>query len=469
MTNLSELTIKEARDGLENGKFSSYQLVEAVFDTIESRDKEIGAYLSMDKEAALKAASEVSDDGLLSGIPIAVKDIIVTTDHPTTAGSKILEGYTSMYDATVVKKLKDEGAIIIGKTNLDEFAMGSSTENSSYHLTRNPHDSERVPGGSSGGSAAAVAADMSLGALGTDTGGSIRQPAAFCNIVGLKPTYGAVSRFGSIALASSLDQIGPMTKTVEDAAILFRAISGHDPRDSTSNPKFMYKDLGASELTGLTIGIPEEYFIEGLSSRVGDTIEQTIKTFKRMGFSIKKVSLPHTKYALSAYYIILPAEASTNLARYDGIRYGVRGSKANLQELYFSNRGDGFGAEVKRRIILGTFVLSAGYYDAYYSKAQKVRALIREDFDEVFKNVDVLLTPTTPTVPFKFGLKMNSPLDMYLSDIFTLPANLAGIPGISIPAKENKGDLPVGFQLLGNHWSEASLLGLGQLYESFSG
>lgn len=473
---LIELTIKEAAEMLEQGRLSAVELTRDVLEAIDEKDGDIGAYLYVNKDKALEAASRadafLKEGGKvrpLAGIPVAVKDIIVSEGEPATAGSQILKDYISPYDATVIQKLKEAGAVLVGRTNLDEFAMGSSTENSGFHVTKNPYDLSRVPGGSSGGSAAAVAAGMAVAALGTDTGGSIRQPAAFCGVVGLKPTYGAVSRYGLIAMASSLDQIGPITKTVGDAAVLFRMIQGYDPSDATSVAGIAYGEElvhpKLEEIRRLTVGIPDEYFVDGVSKEVGETIEKTIASIEGMGLKTKRISLPHTQYALSVYYIVMPAEASTNLARFDGIRYGTRGEHSNLLELYEANRGEGFGEEVKRRIILGTFALSAGYYDAYYGKAQKVRALIREDFERAFQEVDVILTPTTPTPAFKLGEKIDDPLQMYLSDIFTIPANLAGIPAISIPAKENTGDLPIGFQLMGKHFREADILGIGQLYE----
>lgn len=475
MIDVTGLTIKEAHKGLTSKRFSARELMEELYSQIEKDDGRLHAYISIDKDGALETAvrldAEIAkgdDPGALAGIPLAVKDNILIKGLPATAGSQILKGYTAVYDATIIQKLKEESAIFLGKTNLDEFAMGSSTENSSFETTRNPHDETRVPGGSSGGSAAAVAADMAVAGLGTDTGGSVRQPAAFCGVVGLKPTYGAVSRFGLVALSSSLDQAGPITKTVEDAAILFDAIKGYDPLDATS-AKIEYKDNlldpKLEDIKELTIGIPEEYFVEGLSKEVGDAVLKTIKSIESLGVKTKKISLPHTKYALSVYYIVMPAEASTNLARYDGIRYGTRGSSKNLLELYEKNRGGGFGPEAKRRIILGTFALSAGYYDAYYDKAQRVRTLIKEDFDKAFESVDVILTPTAPTTAFKIGEKAEDPLKMYLSDIFTIPVNLAGLPAVSIPSKEHDGKLPVGFQLIGKHWREADILGIGQFYE----
>lgn len=475
---LHDLTIKKYHEALENKEFSAVEIVKAYFDRIETKDKDIGAYLSLAKEEAFLQAEQTDlkiaknePINMLAGIPLAIKDNILIESQPATAASKILENYKAVYDATVIKKLKTAGAVFLGKTNLDEFAMGSSTENSAFQLTRNPHDRERVPGGSSGGSAAAVAAHMALAALGSDTGGSIRQPASFCGVVGLKPTYGAVSRFGLIAMASSLDQIGPITKTVEDAAILFKAIAGRDKFDATSVDVDYGDDLLTPKLENIkkmTIGLPEEYFIEGLDPAVAKAMDAVIADLKSLGVNFKKISLPHTKYALSCYYIIMPAEVSANLARFDGIRYGevsAVGRKAgSLVELYKKNRSHGFGAEVKRRIILGTFVLSAGYYDAYYAKAQKVRRLIKNDFDAAFKEVDVILTPVAPTPAFKFGEKTQDPLSMYLSDIFTIPVNLAGLPAVAIPVKATAG-LPVGFQLIGKPWREADILGLGMFYE----
>ena len=476
---LHSLTIKKFHDGLLKKEFTALEMAQEFFSWIGKRDKEIGAYLYLSKDLAMRQAEAVDlkiakDEpiGMLAGAPLAFKDNMLIEGLPTTAGSKILKDYIAAYDATVIKKLKNAGAVFLGKTNQDEFAMGSSTENSAYQLTKNPHDVTRVPGGSSGGSAAAVAAHMALAALGSDTGGSIRQPAGFCGTVGLKPTYGAVSRSGLIAMASSLDQIGPLTKTVEDAAILFKEISGKDKMDATSvetkyglpgqGDELLNPDL--EKIKKLKIGIPDEYFIEGLDKEVGVKVEEAIKSLQSLGLQTKKISLPHTKYALSCYYIVMPAEVSSNLERFDGIRYGTRYPAENLLELYKKNREIGFGAEPKRRILLGTFVLSSGYYDAYYAKAQKVRRLIADDFENAFKEVDVILTPVTPTTAFKIGEKVNDPLSMYLSDIFTIPANLAGIPAVSIPVKGNTG-LPVGFQLMGRHWREADILGIGQYYE----
>ncbi|MEK7192505.1 MAG: Asp-tRNA(Asn)/Glu-tRNA(Gln) amidotransferase subunit GatA [Patescibacteria group bacterium] len=479
MTHLHDLTIKKFHEGLLKKEFSAFDITKEFFDYIESKDKEIGAYLNLAKDQALKQA-ELADIAVaknepvspLAGVPMAIKDNILIEGLPATAASKILENYTAAYDAAVIAKLKSAGAVFLGKTNLDEFAMGSSTENSAFKKTRNPRDLERVPGGSSGGSAAAVAANMAVASLGSDTGGSIRQPASFCGVVGLKPTYGAVSRHGLMAMASSLDQIGPFTKTVEDAAILFRAIAGQDRHDATSAapPAGKYGEELLSpkleDIQKMTVGVPSEYFIEGLSPEVSRAVDDAMNALKSLKIQFKPISLPHTKYALSCYYIIMPAEVSANLARFDGIRYseiGGRKKAKNLLDLYKKTRSQGFGAEVKRRIILGTFVLSSGYYDAYYSKAQKVRRLIKQDFDSAFKEVDVILTPVAPTPPFKFGEKIDDPLAMYLSDIFTIPVNLAGLPAISIPAR--KEGLPVGFQLIGKPWRESDILGIGQYYE----
>lgn len=481
--NLENLTIKKFQQGLANKEFSAIEITNEFFNHIENTDAKVGAYLRLTKDLAFSQANMVdvvlsrgNEPKILESAPLAVKDNILIEGELATAASKALSNHRANYDATVIKKLKKTGAVFLGKTNMDEFAMGSSTENSGIKITKNPHDLERVPGGSSGGSAAAVASNMALAALGSDTGGSIRQPASFCGVVGLKPTYGAVSRYGLIAMASSLDQIGPITKTVQDAAILFREIFGRDEFDSISvdtkyddellNPNF-------EKIKKLKIGIPKEYFIAGLDKEVEASIDSVIKFFKSSNFELKEISLPHTKYALSVYYIIMPAEVSANLARFDGIRYSRIPdlSAKNLKEIYFKQRGEGFGDEVKRRIILGTFVLSSGYYDAYYAKAQKVRRLIKNDFDKVFSSsdggVDVILTPVSPTPAFKIGEKIDDPLTMYLSDIFTIPVNLAGLPAISVPIK--KEGLPVGFQLIGRPFHETDILGVGQYYEQSTG
>lgn len=477
---LHDLTIKNFHQGLADKKFSALEIVQGFFDYLKTEDKKIGAYLSLNEEAAVRQAEaadlRVAKDeplNILAGLPMAIKDNLLIEGLPATAASKILENYKASYDATVITKLKSAGAVFLGKTNLDEFAMGSSTENSAFQITKNPRDFSRVPGGSSGGSAAAVAAHLAVAALGSDTGGSIRQPAAFCGVVGLKPTYGAVSRYGLIAMASSLDQIGPFTKTAEDSALLFNELRGQDSLDATSVEKSYGEELASPKLENikkLKIGIPKEYFVEGLDSEVAKKVEMAVKDLQSLGLSVREVSLPHTKYALSCYYIIMPAEVSSNLARLDGLRYGpVAGAdrfKESLTDLYKKNRSLGFGPETKRRIMLGTFVLSSGYYDAYYAKAQKVRSLIKNDFDQAFKEVDVLLTPVTPTPPFKIGEKTADPLSMYLSDIFTIPVNLAGLPAVAMPVRQTKTEtLPVGFQLIGRPWREADILGIGQYYE----
>ena len=463
------MTIRKFHEGLTNKVFSAREALAEFYKTIDAHDDEIGAYLSTDRDAAHTQAEEVDrmvDRGeklpFLAGVPLAIKDNIMVKGERCTAASKILDGYTAMYDATVIKKLRNEKAVFLGKTNMDEFAMGSSTENSAFKVTKNPRDITKVPGGSSGGSAAAVAAGLAIAALGSDTGGSIRQPADFCGIVGLKPTYGAVSRYGLIAMASSLDQIGPLTNTVEDAAIMFQAICGEDPRDATS-ASVTYGDellnFPIAHMHAMTIGLPKEYFITGVAKEVMKNVENAIKRFKDLKVRFKEISLPHTKHALSVYYILMTAEASANLARFEGIRYArvpVAASAETIMERYVVNRSHGFGDEAKRRIMLGTFVLSSGHYDAYYAKAQKVRALIRRDFDEAFKGVDAILTPVSPTPPFALGEKTSDPLTMYLSDIFTITANLAGLPALAIPKN---------FQLIGKPFREADLLGLGQQYE----
>ncbi|MCL5017330.1 MAG: Asp-tRNA(Asn)/Glu-tRNA(Gln) amidotransferase subunit GatA [Patescibacteria group bacterium] len=472
--NIKGLTIKKIHHDLTKKEYSSRELTEAFFNHIKKEDAKIGAFLDLSENMAMRQAEEVDKNisagkgpGVLGGVPMAIKDNILIEGLRCTAASKILKDYKAAYNATVINKLRLAGAIFLGKTNMDEFAMGSSTENSAFQVTHNPHDLERVPGGSSGGSAAAVASEMAIAALGSDTGGSIRQPAALCGTVGLKPTYGAVSRYGVMAMASSLDQIGPFTKTVEDAALLLKELSGQDPMDSTSASFKFGADLlspNIEDIKKLKVGIPEEYFVEGLDKNIAAKMNEVVKDFEKLGIKTKKISLPHTKYALSCYYIIMPAEVSANLSRFDGIRYGTREKADNLIDLYKKNRESGFGAESKRRILLGTFVLSSGYYDAYYAKAQKARALIRKDFDEAFKEVDVILTPVTPTPAFKIGEKSDDPLAMYLSDIFTIPVNLAGVPAVSIPVKNNSG-LPIGFQLIGKHFREADILGIGQFYE----
>jgi len=472
---LHQLTVHELHDLLVKKKVTSREATEALYHHIGAVDRKIKAYLLLTEEEAFRRADEVDrkiakgeEIGDLAGIPIGLKDILCTKGIQTTCASKILEGYVPFYDATVIGKLKERDAVFLGKLNMDEFAMGSSTENSGFQVTHNPWDLERIPGGSSGGSAAAVAADECVAALGTDTGGSIRQPAACCGVVGLKPTYGRVSRYGLVAFASSLDQIGPITKDVEDCAILMNAISGYDPCDSTSVKQEVpdYNQSLGKDIKGIRIGIPKEYFIEGMDPEAEKAVRDAIDSFRRWGANIQEISLPHTEYAVAIYYIIATAEASSNLARYDGVKYGFR-SKGyrDLMEMYTQTRARAFGKEVKRRIILGTYVLSAGYYDAYYRKASQVRTLMRKDFDEAFQEVDVILSPTAPTPAFRIGEKTEDPLQMYLSDIHTIPVNLAGIPAISIPCGFSRQGLPIGLQLMGKHFDEGMLLGVAYAFE----
>ena len=466
--NLTGLTIDSARSAVTERKTSATALAEVFYAKIESDDPKIGAYLLLSKERALEKASAIdrlaqSGNALppLAGVPVGIKDVMVTKSVRTTAGSKILGNYIPPYDCTAVARLEAAGAVILGKLNCDEFAMGSSNENSAFHPVHNPRDLSRVPGGSSGGSAAAVAADMAVATLGSDTGGSIRQPAAFCGVVGLKPTYGRVSRYGLIAFASSLDHIGPFAKTVKDAAIMLRTIAGRDPMDSTSAelPVPDYVAELDKPVKGMRVGVAKEYFGEGLEPETRSAIEAAIQKFAVMGCEVVNVSLPHTKYAIPAYYLVATAEASSNLARFDGVRYGFRVKGArSLSDMYRRSRDEGFGAEVKRRIMLGTYALSAGYYDAYYLKAQRVRTLLTRDFEEAFKKVDVIVGPTSPTPAFKLGEKVDDPLAMYLADIYTVTANLAGIPGISIPVGWTKDKLPIGMQIFGRHFDEATIL-----------
>jgi len=465
---LTALTIDAARTAIQERKISATVLAESFYAKIEHDDPPIGAYLSLSKERALRQAERMDARVTrgemlppLGGVPIAIKDVMVTRGLRTTAGSKILENYTPPYDCTAVARLEAAGAVVLGKLNCDEFAMGSSNENSAFRPVRNPRDISRVPGGSSGGSAAAVAADMAVAALGSDTGGSIRQPASFCGVVGLMPTYGRVSRYGLIAFASSLDHIGPLTKTVKDAAIVLRTIAGRDPMDSTSAdvPVPDYAAELDNPVRGMKLGVARQYFGEGLDSEVRKAVEDAIQRLARLGCEIVDVSLPHTEYAIPTYYIVATAEASANLARYDGIRYGYRAPDArSLSDIYRRTRDGGFGAEVKRRIMLGTYALSAGYYDAYYLKAQKVRTLLTRDFEDAFQKVDAILTPTSPTAAFKLGEKMDDPLAMYLADIYTVTADLAGIPGISVPCGETQAGLPIGLQILGRHFDESTIL-----------
>lgn len=452
---LNQLTIHGLRKKLDSGEISSGDIIR---DIISAGDR-LKAYIEFKPRGTAKGK------GVLNGIPITIKDNICIEGVETTCASRILEGFVAPYSATVIKKLQDNGAILIPRANMDEFAMGSSTENSFYGVTRNPHDPERVPGGSSGGSAAAVAGHEAIAALGSDTGGSIRQPAALCGVVGLKPTYGRVSRYGLIAFASSLDQIGPITKDVTDCAILLGVISGRDPMDSTSAdlPVPDYTQGLKKDIKGLRIGVPKEYFIEGMDQEVRAAIEKAIKTISGLGAEIIEISLPHTDFAIAVYYIVATAEASSNLARFDGVQYGYRAKADSLLDMYTKTRGGGFGPEVKRRIILGTYVLSAGYYDAYYLKALKVRTLILKDFQEAYKKVDIILTPTSPTPAFKIGEKADNPLQMYLSDIYTISVNLAGLPAVSIPCSFDK--LPVGMQLIGKPFDEETMLRVAYNYE----
>lgn len=468
---LHTLSVAALQKQLRSGTVSAVEALDALESRICAVDPKVGGYLSHSTHQARKDAAAADLSKPLGGIPIAIKDVINMTGEGCSAASKILNGYTATYDATVIRKLREAGAIPFGRLNMDEFAMGSSTENSAYQLTRNPWDFSRIPGGSSGGSAAVVAADEAYASLGSDTGGSIRQPAALCGCVGLKPTYGRVSRFGLIAFASSLDQIGPFTKTVEDSALLLNALAGKDPMDSTSVdlPSDNYTRLLGQDLNGVRIGMPKEYFIEGIDPQVDKAVRDAIRHYESLGAEIVEVSLPHTEYAVAVYYIVATAEASANLARFDGVRYGHRADNVqNLLDHYTRTRSEGFGEEVKRRIILGTYVLSSGYYDAYYLRAQKVRTLIRQDFNRAFEKVDALICPTSPEVAFKIGDRSGDPLKMYLADIFTIAANLAGNCGISLPcgfASVEGKRLPIGLQLLGKPFEEAKLLQIAHAYE----
>ena len=467
---LFRLTVSEAKKLLDKKEITAKELIDSIYKRIDAVENKIKAYVTLAKETAheMSDTSQKSAAGKsLSGIPIAIKDNMCTKGIRTTCSSKILGNFIPPYESTVTSKLKKQGYVLIGKTNLDEFAMGSSTENSGFFTTKNPWDLERIPGGSSGGSAAAVAADECLAALGSDTGGSIRQPAALCGVVGLKPTYGRVSRFGLVAFASSLDQIGPITKTVMDSAIIMNVISGIDKCDSTSAPidvPDFTKKLG-EDIKGLKIGIPKEYFIQGIDKEISESVQAAIKKLESLGAKTFDVTLPHTDYAVTTYYVLATSEASSNLARYDGVKYGFRAEGKDLLEMYMNTRAQGFGPEVKRRIILGTYALSSGYYDAYYKKAQQVRTLIKQDFEEAFKKVDVIVTPTSPTPAFKIGEKSDDPLQMYLSDIFTISVNLAGVPGISIPCGFTSANLPIGLQLIGKHFDEETLLKTAYAYE----
>lgn len=471
---LTSLTALEMREGLLKKDFSSVELTKAHLKRSKATNEELNSFISLFEEDAIENAkaadATIAEKGdssaLLTGIPVALKDNFVTKDKETTCASKILKGFSSPYDGSVTYKLKQQGAVILGKTNMDEFAMGSSGENSSFGASKNPWDVTRVAGGSSSGSAVAVSAGQAPLSFGSDTGGSIRQPASLCGVLGMKPTYGRVSRYGLVAFASSLDQIGPFARDVKDMAAALTAISGYDPRDSTSvnieAPNFLayLKETANKGLTGLRVGVPKEYFIDGIESEILDSINASLKTLESLGAELVEISLPHTKHALDTYYIIAPAEASSNLSRYDGVRYGHRTSNAkDLNEMYAKTRAEGFGPEVTRRILVGTYVLSAGYYDAYYKKAQQVRTLIKNDFEEAFKNsCDIIATPVSPCTAFKIGEKTSSPLEMYLADVFTLPTNLAGLPGISVPSGLDSKNLPIGLQLLGPAFQEAELL-----------
>jgi aspartyl-tRNA(Asn)/glutamyl-tRNA(Gln) amidotransferase subunit A len=472
------LTVESTRTAIAERQMTATALVEAFYEKIATADGPIHAWLTLCRERALERAGEIDvvagkGDALppLAGVPVGIKDVMVTRGVRSTAGSKILENFIPPYTCTAVARLEAAGAIVLGKLNCDEFAMGSSNENSAYGPVANPRDTSRVPGGSSGGSAAAVASGMAVATLGSDTGGSIRQPAAFCGVVGLMPTYGRVSRYGLIAFASSLDHIGPLTKTVKDAAILLGHIAGRDPLDSTSAevPVPDYAAEIGRPVKGRRLGVPKEYFGEGLDPEIRTAVEAAIQTLARAGCEVVPVSLPHTKYAIPTYYLVATAEASSNLARFDGVRYGYRAKGARtLSEMYRRSRDEGFGAEVKRRIMLGTYALSAGYYDAYYLKAQRVRTLLTQDFVSAFEKVDALVTPTTPTLPFKLGEKVEDPLAMYLNDIYTVTADLVGVPGISVPCGNSKSGLPIGLQILGRHFDEATILRLAHAYEHAS-
>jgi aspartyl-tRNA(Asn)/glutamyl-tRNA(Gln) amidotransferase subunit A len=472
---LYELTIQQAGELLKNREITSLELTRAVLNRIASVDGKVGAYLTVDADGAM-AQAEAADQRLasgkttpLTGIPLGIKDLICTRGLRTTCASKILEHFIPPYDATVISRLKNAGAVIVGKLNMDEFAMGSTTEHSRFQVTRNPWNLDRIPGGSSGGAAAAVAADMCLGALGSDTGGSIRQPASHCGVVGLKPTYGRVSRFGLVAFASSLDQIGPLGKTVADCAIMLDAIAGHDPKDSTSVPEPVptFAAISDDGLSDVVVGIPNAYTAaQGLDPQVGAAVDRAVKTIQSLGARCIDVSLPHTDHAVAAYYVIAPSEASSNLARYDGVKYGFRDkSQTDLLRMYRNTRSQGFGPEVQRRIILGTYALSAGYYDAYYGKASQIRTLIKNDFQTAFASCDAIVSPVAPTPAYPIGETLDDPLAMYLSDIFTLSANLAGIPGISVPCGFSDDGLPIGLQIMARHFNEPMIFKMARQFE----
>lgn len=477
MKEIYELTASEVRNKILNKELSAYEVTKAVFERIEKTDELIGSFVSLRKEKALEEAKIIDEKivrgekvGALAGVPVSIKDNMVSLNDPSASCSKILDGYIGIYDATVVTKLKEADAIIIGKTNMDEFAMGGSTKTSYYKLTKNPWDTSKVPGGSSGGAASSIASQQCFISLGSDTGGSIRQPASFCGVVGLKPTYGRVSRYGLMAFASSLDQIGPLAKNVEDIALAMNVIAGYDDYDGTVKniPVPDYTEFLGKDIKGVKIGVPKEYFVDGMNENVKAIMMDALEKLKEAGAELVDVSLPHTKYALPTYYILAPAEASSNLARFDGIRYGYRSKNAkDFNDLYVKSRSEGFGSEVKRRIMIGTYVLSAGFYDAYFKKAQKARALIKADFDKAFETVDMIFTPVAPTPAFSLDA-VKTPLELYLEDIFTLSANLAGVPGLSIPAGMTEG-LPVGIQLLGKHFDEGNLIAVGSAFEKIRG
>ncbi len=475
MTYPTDATLSELRDLMDSGETSSVEVTRTYLDRIESTDPRVRSYVTVTADQAVDQARRADESisrgeaGPLTGVPLGIKDVICTRGIRTTCGSRMLETFSPPYNAAVMEKLEAQGAVTLGKLNMDEFAMGSSTENSAYFQTRNPWDLERIPGGSSGGSAASVAAGLCAASLGSDTGGSIRQPASHCGVVGMKPTYGRISRFGLVAFASSLDQIGPLTRSVKDCAILLEAVSGPDPRDSTCLPDPVppYSRACISGLDGFTIGIPEEYFVEGLDPEVERAVKAGVEALSSCGARVEKVSLPHTEYAVATYYIIATAEASSNLSRYDGVKYGFRAENySNLMEMYKKTRAEGFGPEVKRRIMLGTYCLSAGYYDAFYKKASQVRTLIIRDFKNAFERCDAIAAPVAPTTAFKLGEKINDPIQMYLSDIFTIPVNLAGIPGISVPCGFDSKGLPVGLQLMASHMQEEKLLRIAFNLES---
>ena len=477
MKEIYELTASEVRNKILNKELSAYEVTKAVFERIEKTDELIGSFVSLRKEKALEEAKIIDEKiakgekvGALAGVPVSIKDNMVSLNDPSASCSKILDGYIGIYDATVVTKLKEADAIIIGKTNMDEFAMGGSTKTSYYKLTKNPWDTSKVPGGSSGGAASSIASQQCFISLGSDTGGSIRQPASFCGVVGLKPTYGRVSRYGLMAFASSLDQIGPLAKNVEDIALAMNVIAGYDDYDGTVKniPVPDYREFLGKDIKGVKIGVPKEYFVDGMNENVKSIMTDALEKLKEAGAELVDISLPHTKYALPTYYILAPAEASSNLARFDGIRYGYRSKNAkDFNDLYVKSRSEGFGSEVKRRIMIGTYVLSAGFYDAYFKKAQKARALIKADFDKAFETVDMIFTPVAPTPAFSLDA-VKTPLELYLEDIFTLSANLAGVPGLSIPAGMTEG-LPVGIQLLGKHFDEGNLIAVGSAFEKIRG